>query len=262
MILLRLAAMIAAAVTVALNAHHGYTSASTLAYAVMFALLNAALDIAKCTLIPIGMRAVRTHSWTVAFVAFGLFPLLFANSVWNAVSQVAISRDAGKATAVAGLQTRQRAESEHKRLLAELALMQQSETFKATAACTRAINRVTRPLCDTVARTKTDIKATEAALAAIAPIDPQPQVTLLASLSGSSIPLLTFVLAVMPVLLAELLGSVGFFIAAQPASSATERPQRRFRLPMLGQRRGKPKTPPSAASMSSPTMVWKLPASP
>lgn len=262
MIMLRLAAAVAAAVTIALNAHHGFTSAQTLEYALMFAALNAALDIAKCTLVPIGMRAARDRSWMVALATLTLFPLLFANSVWNAVSQVAISRDAGKASAVADMQARQRAEAEIKRLLAELAILQESETFKATDACTRAINRTARTLCDSITRTKTDIKAAEAAVAAIAPLDPQPQITLLVALTGSSIPPLVFILAVIPVLLAELLGSFGFFIAAHRAPKATERPQKRFHYPTLGWWPRKSETPLPTAPAVSGVRVWKVTASP
>jgi hypothetical protein len=259
MIILRSAAAVAAIVTIALNAHHGYKSAATLEYAVIFGALNAALDIAKCTLIPIGMRAVRARAWVVALLAFALFPLLFANSVWNAVSQVAISRDAGKATAVASMQRRQRAETEHARLIRELAIMEANATFEATAACTRPASRAARAFCGAIDNTKAALKSAAATLASSTPADPQPQITLLSALTGQSVPFLTFVLAVVPVLLAELVGSFGFVIAAQPAPDAIERPQKRFRLAKLGWRQRKPKTPLPAAPTSPGAMVWKIP---
>jgi hypothetical protein len=260
MIVLRLAAAVAAVVTIALNAHHGFKSAATLEYAVMFAALNAALDISKCTLIPIGMHAMKARRWAAALAAFTLFPLLFVNSVWNAVSQVAISRDAGKATAVADLQAHQRAAAEHKRLLAELALMQASRTFETTAACTRTMSRTARTFCSTIDRTKADMKAAAATLASSTPVDPQPQITLLAAITGRSVSLLTLILAVVPVLLAELVGSFGFFIAAQHAPGAIERPQKRFRLLRLGWWRSTPKTPPPVAPAPPQAMVWKIPS--
>lgn len=262
---LRFAALVAAAVTIVLNAVHGYQASATLEFAIMLAALQAALDMAKCALIPAGIEAWRARAYILSLLAFLLFPLLFLNSVWSALSQVALTRDAGKATAVAQAQTRNRAEATHARLAAELALLQANPTFAATAACAAPKSTAAKSFCATVAQVKRDLAAAETALAGSSAADPNAPVTLIASLTGTPVSAITFTLAVVPVLLAELVGSLGFAIAASRAAPRPPgSPETPIRARWPGWLRRAAKTPPARvpeASAASSVNAPPIPAS-
>lgn len=276
MLILRFAALVSALTTIILNAHAGYIAAATPDYAILFATLSAALDVAKCSLIPAGVAAVRQRAYLVAFLAFALFPLLFANSVWNAVSQVTQSRETTKADATTGIAAHIRTEAVYKRLSNELVLMQANPTFAATASCALPKSRTARAFCAKVEATSKDLSAAEAALRNPTPADPAPQLTLLAAVTGQPLPTLTLTLNVIPVLLAELVGSLGFVIAAatrtdtteqQPAPKASGRLWSRFGLFRLPTSPATTKTPPAgspgpsashAKPGATPAFHWSL----
>lgn len=261
MIALRLAAIVAAIVTISLNAHHGFAGVDTFMFAIMFAALNASLDIAKCALIVAGVRAWRTGSRLIACLSFLLFPPLFANSVWNAVSQVSISRDAGKADLVAQAQRRHQAEDARRTLMRQLSILQENPNFTSSAACSLPRTSAARIFCDQVKRTRADLAAAEAIMTAIAPLDPAPHMTLLSAVTGHPLPVITFSLAVVPVLLAELVSSFGFLIAAvgsrEAPRNASERRSwfRRIRNPK--QSKSAPEASPTPSAPHS-VAVWRV----
>ena len=224
MIVLRLAAFVAALVTITLNAHHGFISAKTLEYAILFAVLYGTLDVAKVSVLVAAVYAWRVRAYVTALLCLLLFPPLFLNSVWNALSQVAITRDAGKADQVAAAQTRTRTEAEHARLTAELAVLQESPTFKATAACTQPKTRDARATCQRVQATTDALALISRELSDTTPTDPQPHITLLASVLGIGPAPIQFTAALVPVLLAEIVGSLGFTIAAAVSGKAHQKP--------------------------------------
>lgn len=275
MITLRLAALVSAVVTVTLNAVHGYKASAIFEFAIMLATLQAALDIAKCSLIPASVHLWRAGSCVFSLFSLLLFFPLFLNSIGNAVSQVALTRDAGKATAVADAQTRTRAEATHKRLTSELAILQASPTFAATAACSMPKSTPAKTFCENVAATKRQLADAEATLGRTSAADPEAPVTLLAAVTGHSPQTLTFTLAVVPVLLAELVGSLGFVIAsvsaAQPVNTPSETPRKAFWHRWRARAQRTPETDPArpaeasttpsmpalkAATPSTPTIAW------
>lgn len=261
MIALRLAAIVAAVVTISLNAHHGFAGADTLTFAIMFAALNASLDIAKCALIVAGVRAWRARARLVASISFLLFPLLFLNSVWNAVSQVSISRDAGKAHLSAQAQRRSYAEDARRNLIRRLSVLQENSLFAASAACSLPRTSAARALCENVKRAEAELAAAEASVTAIAPVDPAPHMTLLSAISGQSLPIITFSLAVVPVLLAELVSSFGFLIAAVGSPEAPGRPSEQLSWLRRIKKTKPSKSAPEAALTPSeaPSMaVWRV----
>jgi hypothetical protein len=275
MIILRLASLVAALVTITLNAHHGFISAKTLEYAILFAILYGTLDLAKVSILVAAVYAWRVRAYATAFLCLLLFPPLFLNSVWNALSQVAITRDAGKADQVAAAQARARAEAEHARLTTELAVLQASATFKATAACTQATSRTGRATCQRVQATLAALATTSRQIEAISPTDPQPQVTLLASVLGIGPAPIQFTAALVPVLLAEIVGSLGFTIAAAVSGKAPQKPTDGRLKSLAGWGRRARKTRPDAlpepsggksmadtpASIPNPTpkLTWTVP---
>lgn len=69
------------------------TDAGTLEYAILFAVLYGTLDLAKVSILVAAVYAWRVRAYSTALLCVLLFPPLFANSVWNALSQVAITRN-------------------------------------------------------------------------------------------------------------------------------------------------------------------------
>lgn len=211
---LRIAATIAAIVTVVLNAHHGYVSATTLEYAVMLAALNAALDMAKTALIPAAATAWRSGLYGIALTALALFPALFCNSVWNAMSQVALTRTAAATTANHDIQSHSRDAETRRRKVAELATLQENPSFQTSAACTLPKTKDARTLCKAVADINAELAVLDTRLNTSAPPDPHPAITWLAEVTKQPHAAIALAVAMAPVLLAELLGSLGFVIAA------------------------------------------------
>lgn len=253
---LRFAATVAAVVTIILNAHHGFVSATTLEYAVMLAALNAALDVAKSALLPAALTTWRQGRYVIAFLSVGLFSALFCNSVWNAVSQVALSRSAASAATTGAIETRGRDLEARRRTSAELAALEANPTLQASAACALPKTKDARALCQNVASLKSQLADLDTRLASPAPADPEPAITWLADMSARPRTTIAFIVAIVPVLLAELVGSLGFVIAAanKPAV-ATEPPKRavrRFRWWPLGVW-PRPSENPSAAPLAPRT---------
>ncbi|HRD74674.1 MAG TPA: hypothetical protein PK264_01865 [Hyphomicrobiaceae bacterium] len=281
MIALRIASLIAALATIILNAHGGFTSTKVFEYAVLFAALYAALDIGKCAVLVAASRAWRQRAYLVAALCTLLFPLLFANSVWNAIQQIAITRDDTKAVRVGATQTRARTETEHARHTAELALLHASPTYAATSACALPKSKDARTFCDRVAIATTAIARLNAQLAASPPTDAEPHVTLFAAITGARPQAVQFTALLVPVLLAEVLGAVGFYIASRINAEAPGTPARKnfvLRRGTWRPNRQKPSDENSGAAgtmpsrqpsgvvqtptaPASPNITWRLPSS-
>lgn len=275
MIVLRFAAMVAALVTITLNAHHGFTSAKTLEYAILFAVLYGTLDLAKVSILVAAVHAWRVRAYAIAFLCVLLFPPLFINSVWNALSQVAITREAGQADRVGVAQARARTVAEHARLTSELEVLQASNTFKTTAACTQTKSRAARATCQQVKTTTAALASINQQLVATPPTDPQPHVTLVASMFELDTAPIVFTAALVPVLLAEIVGSLGFTIAAAVSGRVPHKPTERRSMFWNSRRRPQRKTPPDAqpeasqttpsdqaslrGGQAAPQLTWKLP---
>lgn len=276
MIALRLAAMVAALTTVTLNAHFGYTSTSVVEYAILFAVLNATLDLAKCSCL-VGMNAAWQHRHVAsAGLLFLVFWPLLAWSLFCGLSEVALSKGTAADRHIADTQARTRAEAEHARLTRELATMQANATFTATAACALPKSNTAREFCASVTATKAALAAAETKIAAKTTTDPQPHLTLLATVTGKRMEQVQFTVALVPVLLAELVGSVGFFLSGRAAPKAPKQPvQRRWWLratksppsidtaPAASQEAlaapSKPVVPVNGATPPRPTLTWTIP---
>lgn len=276
MTVLWLASLASAVLTIILNAHAGFVSAKPLEYAVLFAALYAALDIAKCSLIVAASKAWQSRAYGIAILCVVCFPFFFASSVWNAVTQVAVSRDEGKAEKVRTAQTRSRTDADHQRLTTELAVMQTSPTFTATAACALPKSKDARTFCTTVQTTKDALTTASTQLAATPATDPEPHVTWVATMLGIAPQPIQFTSALLPVLLAEVLGSIGFYISSRIARKAPERPPERVSwwrpVPLRSARRKLPEAPLEPSAVASPqpaplngvtppapTLTWKIP---
>lgn len=279
MIALRLAAIVAALVTITLNAHHGYKSSVVVEYAVLFATLNATLDLAKCSCL-VGMgKAWQQRRPITALLLLALFLPLFANSLWCGVAEVVTSRAADTGHTVVANQTRARAEADHTRLTAELATMQASPTFTASAGCALPKSQTARDYCAKVDATKAALTRTSQPLTAITPTDPEPQFSLTAALTGWSLASLKLTQALSLVVLAELVGSVGFYLSSRINSKGVGKPVERRWF----SRRAKPaksaETTPTAspealaitlngvtpainAKPAAPQLTWTIPKPP
>lgn len=254
---LRLASITAATTTIILNAHAGFISAKALEYAVLFAVLYAALDIAKCSLLVAARNARLSGAYGLAIICWLFFPCLFVNSVWNAVGQVAITRDEGKADKVGAAQTRTRTDADYQRLARDLTIMQTNPTFSGTAACTLPKTKEARAFCDAVRTAQSALATTSAQLAETPPTDAQPHVTWISAMLGITVQPIQFTAALLPVLLAEVLGSIGFYISARINFKAPAKPVqrpwfRRHPKPVPPDKRPPEASPGPSADTASP----------
>lgn len=150
MIAFRIAAMIAAIVTVTLNAVYGFKTSTVLEYAILFAALNAALDIAKCSCLVGASRAWRSGQWLPAILLFLLFWPLLANSLWCGLSEVTFNRTAETTRFAADAQTRDIASAEHSNATNELADLKASPQYKSSTACALPKTNRETQLCRSV----------------------------------------------------------------------------------------------------------------
>lgn len=226
MIALRLAASIAALVTITLNAAYGFKTSATLEYAVLFAALNAALDVAKCACLVGANRAWHNRQPVAALILFLLFWPLLANSLWCGLSEVAFNRGHEQSRFTADAQRRALARADHDRAAAELADLEAGPDYKASTACALPKTNRARTLCARHADATQRLHSAADAINAPPADDPTPQMTLLAAWTGYDMPVLLLAAALWPIALAELCGSVGFYISSIP--DRAERPSKRF----------------------------------
>jgi hypothetical protein len=252
-----------------LNARFGFNSSAVIEYAILMAAFSVAFDITKVSCLIMASRACRNRAFHRAALLFLLFLCSFTYSLYAGLSEIARDRDAATADLTADGQTRRRTEAAYNRLSAELAAMQRSPVYASTANCTVLKTAAEKRQCQEIARAKQALATADKTLTAIPPRDPQPQVTLFVALSGWSLPTIQFSLAIWPVLLAEICGSLAFYLTdikrTQPEPSRkTVDPSWWHRLLRY---RPKWKTPPTPqpgtaatlatrASASAPSIQW------
>ncbi|MBL8845202.1 MAG: hypothetical protein JNN24_05480 [Hyphomicrobium zavarzinii] len=242
MMVLRFASLVAAAVTITLNATYGFKTSAFLQYAILFAALNAALDIAKCACLVGASRSWRAGQPLAALILFLMFWPLLANSLWCGLSEVAFNRASEQSQFNADDGNRTRAAVNHQRTSAELLKLEASPLFKSSTACALAKTPRERALCTTHASAKSQLAEADAILATKPAADPAPQITLLANWTGYDMATLLLATALWPIALAELCGSVGFYLSASP--DRTERRWYRFRKQNGATPSSTPETPP------------------
>lgn len=224
MIILRLAALVAACLTIILNATYGFNSTPVFAYAVLFAVLNATLDVAKCSCL-VGMsRAWHSGRRIAAVLLFLLFWPLLANSLWCGLSEMAIARSEGVAGRNRDNANAERLIAQHEQLTNQLRILQTNPLFKDTAACALPKTKSARALCEDVKATQASLRELDGKLSTTTIQDAQPQVNWLAEMTGWSLPQVQFGLALWPVFLAELVGSLGFYLTRKAPAKATQKP--------------------------------------
>ncbi|MBX9861155.1 MAG: hypothetical protein K2Y42_00255 [Hyphomicrobium sp.] len=221
MMFLRLASLVAAAVTITLNATYGFKTSAVLQYAILFAALNAALDIAKCACLVGASRAWRTRQPVAAVLLFLLFWPLLANSLWCGLSEVAFNRASEQSQFNTDDGNRTRAAATHQRAGAELQTLEANPLFKSSTACALPKTQRERALCSSHASAKNTLREADAILIATPAADPSPQITLLATWTGYDMATLLLATALWPIALAELCSSVGFYLSASPARTGS-----------------------------------------
>ncbi len=227
MIALRLASVVAALVTITLNAAYGFKTSTVLEYAILFAALNAALDVAKCACLAGAARAWHDGQAIAAAILFILFWPLLANSLWCGLSEVAHNRAAEQHYFAADTQSRAIAAADHARASAELADLEKSAPYKSSTACVLPKTQRERTLCAQHAEVAKRLGKASTILTQPQQTDPSPQLTLLATWTGFDMATLLLATALWPIALAELTGSVGFYLTTR--SDRTERRWNRFR---------------------------------
>lgn len=242
MMALRIASFVAAAVTITLNAVYGFKTSTVLHYAILFATLNAALDIAKCACLVGASRAWQTGQPVAAVLLFLMFWPLLANSLWCGLSEVAFNRSAEQSQFNADDGARTRAAATHRRAAAELERLEASPLYKSSTACALPKTQRERALCTSHASAKSERAGADATLTTKPAADPAPQITLLATWTGYDLATLLLATALWPIALAELCGSIGFYLSASP--DRTGRRWNRFWKKNDAHQPPAPKTPP------------------
>lgn len=277
MIVLRIAAVISIAVTMVLNAHYGYTSAASIPYAVLLATLSVALDLAKSSLLLAASKAWRMNAKGAALLLFIMFWPCLGYSLYAGVSQIAIARDESKAGKVAAVDIRARMEADYLRLTHDVTLAEASPIYTATSACTDVTRPPSKVFCAALATTKAQLATLGTTLSATTPVNPEPQLILIADVTHWSMAGLRFTVAIWPVLLAEMVGSLGFYLSSRISGKPPEKRVQRASWFAGRWRRPSPKTPPlpgsgalaapfsppslpSPRNPSPPKINWTLPA--
>ncbi len=271
MIVLRLAAIVAACLTIILNASHGFQTTTVFPYAVLLAVLNATLDLAKCSCL-VGMsRAWHNGRRIAAFLLFLLFWPLLANSLWCGLSEIAIVRNESTAERNRDNDTATRVLAEHKRLTDTLNILRANSLFEESSACALPKTKAARTLCKTVEDTQGSLKELEGQLAQTTIQDAQPHITWLANMTQWPIPNVQFGLALWPILLAELVGSLGFYLTRSMPAKATQTRTGWFSklrrsppansaenvsMAVLVTQESKPKIAPVTTSAAPPRLTW------
>jgi hypothetical protein len=209
----RIAALVAAVVTITLNAAYGFKTSTVFEYAVLFAALNAALDIAKCSCLVGASRAWRSGQWLPAILLFLLFWPLLANSLWCGLSEVTFNRAAEATRYAADTQSRDLASAARKSASDELANLKASPYYKSSTACALPKTNREHQLCDNIEAATDQLRKATETLALQPATDPAPQMNLLASLTGFELPALHLAAAFWLIALAELCGSLGFYLS-------------------------------------------------
>jgi hypothetical protein len=255
---LRWAALVAAAVTITLNASYGFKSSATLAYAVLFASLNAALDVAKCACLPVALHCWRQSRHASAILLSLLFLPLLANSLWCGLAEVSVNRAAAQTTFADDTDRRGRLTLEHQRLTAERNALATNRLFAAAASCALPRTDSQRQLCTRHDQLNQQISDLDASLTTDRPSDPAPHLAWLATWTGVSLPVLLLASAVWPIALAELCSSLGFFVTTSPPQDAPASRQQGFSEPNTTTAAPPPETRPKAVlgGPPMPTLRW------
>lgn len=260
MMVFRASACVAALVTITLNASYGYKTSTVFEYAVLFAALNAALDVAKCSCLVVAGQAWQRGQPMAALVLFVLFWPMLANSLWCGFSEVTFNRATETARHDVDSQARTLAATAHERAQATLTDLEASPHYKSSTACALPKTNREQTLCQKHAEALARLAAAATALTQDRALDPTPQLTLLASLTGIDTSALLLAAAFWPIALAELCGSVGFYLGSP--SGRTKR-----RLPAFSDQTGHdpappPKTAPKPLSVSPTPSAIQWPALP
>lgn len=254
MITLRFAALVAAAVTITLNAAYGFKTSATFEYAILFAALNAALDIAKCACLAGANRAWHNRQPLSALILFLMFWPLLANSLWCGLSEVAFNRGHEQAKFTTDAQRRALARADHDRAAAELADLEASPLYVSSTACALPKTTRERTLCEKRADAATRLAAAADTLKHQAAADPAPQITLLATWTGYDLSALLLAAGLWPIALAELCGSIGLYAASTPTPARAEPRSKRF----WPRKQASP--PPTTKTQPKPDQRGQVPA--
>lgn len=254
---LRWAAVVAAAVTITLNASYGFKSSATLTYALLFAALNAALDVAKCACLPVALHCWRTNRSAAALLLGLLFLPLLANSLWCGLAEVSANRAAAQTTFADDTDRRERLTREHQRLTTERQALTSNRLFATATNCALPRSDNQRQLCSQYSQLNQQLANLDTDLATTRAIDPAPHLAWLATWTGVSMPLLLLVSAFWPIALAELCSSLGFFVTNSP-QDAPQRPQEDFSAPTTVAANAPPETHSKAVlnAPPAPTIRW------
>ena len=255
---LRWAALVAATVTITLNATYGFKSSATLAYAVLFASLNAALDVAKCACLPVALHCWRQARHGSAILLCLLFVPLLANSLWCGLAEVSTNRATAQTTFADDADRRNRLSHDHQLLSAERDALIVNRVFNAAASCALPRTDSQRQLCSRYSQLNQQLVDLDVALTATRPHDPAPHVTWLATWTGLSLPMLLLASAFWPIALAELCSSLGFFVTNSSPQAALGGPQPGFSEPNVMASASPPETPPKPVlgPPNAPTLRW------
>lgn len=204
-----------AVTTMVLNAHYGWSTSSDPFYAGMMATVSVAFDVAKSSLLVAASVAWRRMAHFTALLCFLLFWPMLAYSIHAGVAQILRDRNAATASISLALEDRKRAEDEHRRLSTELTLMLSNPLYLQSAACTNLALRGSRESCGRIDQAKARIATLDAQLRIMRQTNPEPHVVAAAHALGWTVDMTRLALALAPILLAELCGSLGFYLAAR-----------------------------------------------
>lgn len=261
----------AIACTMFFNGSYAYGQAGAHEHQVAMVALALTIDLAKATFLPAAAH-FRTQGKLLGPLLLMLLWLpALAYSTFAGYAYLTTTRANAHLDDEAQSGNRTRAQADYDRATKDLTTAKTSADWTTTAACTRPRTTPLRSFCTRVAETEKKLTEASKIVGSIRPTHVNPEITILATVSGWTVPTLAFLVALFPAVLIELIAGLGLYVLRNPADAGPARPsgrdQEALAAPTQPIQPLTPKNPPSGlpdplgdASQSFPRPTWKLPA--
>lgn len=277
-ILARLSITAAVLCTMWLNGSYAWNKAAEFHDRLAFVAIALTIDLAKCSLLGVA-ATLRVNSFRLAaLLAVILWLPCFACSTFWGYSMITTTRATTSAGTEGLAQQRARAQTAYDDAARDLATAKASPFWPQSASCTAPKQRQ-KEFCAGVARLRTVQQQAAQTLTSLAPVEANPEQSVLAKTFGIDTAHVVLAIALVPAILLELLASVGSYAVSRSIGpTAPQKPARGFLRSSLARwrQRIKNRLGPTAGGLAAlpskgqpvnspaapqPTLTWELPSS-
>lgn len=264
----RIAIIGAVMCTLWFNGSYAWSKGGALPHQLSMVALALTIDLCKASFLPAASILWRQNARVPAFLVMALWPFALGYSTFAGYAYLTTHRTEVALEDEAQANRRRVAQTDYDRILDELETARASSIWKTTAACTDPRSERHRNFCSSARATEIKLNEVSAALAAQTPAQADPELAVLAELTGWRTAFLTIVIAVVPALLLELIASIGPYAVARQSHSEASRtsftPQTTSTSPRTGKSPemapAQPDPHASAAMTAPPQMSWSIPS--